>query len=154
MDSVIISWIVASVIAALNIAATTTIGILINKWFKQREEKEKKAAENEAKLKKLEKEEEARALHEAMKSQCELQICAFRKEMEPFGAKLDKIENGTLSGLRNDILFAFYQCRDNQHFRTEWDTQNIEDLYKSYNDLNGNSFVSHLMEEFYKIPLK
>ena len=45
MDSGVLSWVVAAVGAILNLAVTTTITILIKRWFDRRDKKEKEAAE-------------------------------------------------------------------------------------------------------------
>ena len=57
------------------------------------------------------------------------------------------IGGGTLSSLRNDILTCYYRCVE-KGYRNDWDYTNIHDLYKSYSELHGNSFVADVMERF------
>ena len=154
MDSTIVGWLVGGLCILLNLAVTTTLTILIKRWFERRDKHEAEQAAEHARLATLEKEQEQQRMQQLMDARCDIQVQAIRTEIQPLVERLGAIEDGSLSGLRNDLLNNFYRCRDWQKFRTDWDTQNMEDLYKSYHRLHGNSFIDHLMEEFYKIPLQ
>ena len=67
--------------------------------------------------------------------------------------KLDKVSNGTLSTLRNDIKDCFYACVE-KGYRNDYDFKNIHDLYDTYKDLNGNSFIEDIMVRFDALPSK
>lgn len=66
---------------------------------------------------------------------------------------LIKVSNGTLSSLRNDILTCYYRCRE-KGYRNDYDYQNIHDLYAAYDGLDGNSFISDIMNRFDNLPVK
>lgn len=151
MDSGVLSWVVAAVGAILNLAVTTTITILIKRWFDRRDKKEKENAEAAKRLRELEREAAQQHLREAMAAQCSAQIAAVRNEIEPIITKLEKIENGTLSGLRTDILSCYYECLA-KHYRNDWDYTNIHDLYEAYKRLGGNSFVADVISRFDALP--
>ena len=154
MDTTVIGWLVSGVCILLNLAVTTILTILIKRWFERRDKKEAEREAEHAHLNALEKEQEKQRIQQMMDARCSVQVQAIKDEIHPLLERLDAIEDGTLSGLRDDLLNNFYRCRDWQKFRTDWDTQNMEDLYKSYCRLHGNSFIQHMMTEFYNIPLK
>lgn len=84
----------------------------------------------------------------------------IREEVEPLGKKidaidikLDKVENGTLSSLRNDILTCYYRCKE-KGYRNDYDFQNIHHLWEAYDDLHGNSFIADIMNRFDHLPVK
>ena len=154
MDSTIVAWLVGGACILLNLAVTTVLTILIKRWFSAHDEKEKKRQEEHDKLVKLQKAEEQRRMEEMMNQRCDIQVQAIRTEMQPITASLNTLHESVCSGLRDDLLNNYWRCHDWQKYRTGWDTENMEDLYKSYKKLGGNSFIDHLMEEFYKIPLQ
>lgn len=74
-------------------------------------------------------------------------------KMDYINDRLEKIGNGTLSTLRNDILRCYYDCLG-KGYRNDYDYENLHDLYDSYDELNGNSFVSDIMARFDALPTK
>lgn len=97
-------------------------------------------------LKRKEQAEEIRnAIAEEVKPICE--------KMDYINDRLEKIGNGTLSTLRNDILRCYYDCLA-KGYRNDYDYENLHDLYDSYDELNGNSFVSDIMSRFDALPTK
>lgn len=154
MDSTIISWLINGLCVLLNLAVTTTLTILIKRWFDRKDRDALARDAERERLAALEEEKKQQQMQDMMDSRCNLQINTIKTEIAPLLSKLNTIEDGTLAGLRDDLLNNFYRCRDWQKFRTDWDTQNMEDLYKSYKKLGGNSFIDHMMEEFYQVPLK
>lgn len=164
MDTSILNWLISGLGILANLAITTTVTILIKRWFDKkdkartdaeaaRKEEEEKAKKEKERLAALEEERKAAQMQQMMDQRCQLQIQAIQTAFEPMSKHLALLEDASLSGLRNDLLNNFYRCRDYQKYRTDWDTQNMEDLFKSYEGLHGNSFMKHLMEDFYKIPL-
>lgn len=154
MDSTIVAWLVSGVCVLLNLAVTTIITILIKRWFAAHDVKEKKRQDDHDKLVALQKAEEQRLMEEMMNQRCNIQVQAIRTEIQPVVTGLSELRESVCSSLRDDLLNSYWRCHDWQKFRTGWDTENMEDLYKSYKKLGGNSFIDHLMEEFYKIPLQ
>lgn len=67
--------------------------------------------------------------------------------------KLDLVADGTLSTLRNNIKDCFYRCYE-KGYRNDYDFKNIHALYKSYRNLNGNSFIEDIMHRFDSLPPK
>lgn len=108
---------------------------------KKKSESEEKKAEEKAKRK-----EDIREVF------CE-EVKPLQKQMCDIQQMVIHISNGTLSTLRNDILICYYSCVD-KGYRNDYDYTNIHDLYESYRELNGNSFVSDIMERFDKLPTK
>jgi len=74
-------------------------------------------------------------------------------KVSPMSKKLDAIGDGTLSSLRNDILTCYYKCVD-KGYRNDYDYTNVHDMYESYYNLNGNSFVADVMKRFDELPTK
>ena len=154
MDTTIVGWLVGGLCILLNLAVTTTLTILIKRWFARRDKHEAEQAAERARLTALEKENEQRQMQAMMDARCNIQVQAIQSEIKPVIEQLHIISEATVSGLRDDLLNSYWRCHDWQKFRTGWDTENMEDLYKAYKKMGGNSFIDHLMEDFYKIPLK
>ena len=66
---------------------------------------------------------------------------------------INKIADGTLSTLRNDITACYYRCRE-KGYRNDYDYQNIHDMDDAYNDLGGNSYIADIMDRFDDLPVK
>lgn len=84
----------------------------------------------------------------------------LQQENKPVNDKLDQltlrlgsVENGCLSGLRNDILTCYYRCKE-KGYRNDYDYQNVHHLYEAYDELHGNSFIADIMDRFDKLPVK
>lgn len=164
MDSSILNWLITGFGILANLVITTVVTTSIKRWFdkkdaaerKREEEKAKKEAEHQKELERLaqlEEERKAEALRCMMDQRCAAQVQAVKDAFASMNEHLARLEGALLSDLRNDLTNNFYRCRDTQKYRTDWDTQNMESLYKSYDSLHGNSYIHHLMDDFYKIPL-
>lgn len=169
MDNSVIAWIITGLGFVLDAAIVALITAFITKRidrrYEQRDQKEAQRRETEEELRKFQEAEKMRKLEEMMNSRCDTQVCTIREEMgkvhdqlgdtmSEMRDDLNVLQQSVLCGLRDDILNNYKRCHDWQKFRTEWDTSNIEALYAQYHNLHGNSFVDHLMDEFYKIPLQ
>lgn len=150
MDSGVIIGLIGSVIS---VVITTTVGILIKRWFAKRDQQEAEAAEKAKQLQALEETRKNEQLRQAMADQCASQICAFKKELKPIITTLETIEGGTLSSLRNDILTCYYHCLE-KGYRNDWDYTNIHDLFEAYEALGGNTFIADVMQRFDALPTK
>lgn len=154
MDSTMISWLVSGLCVLLNLTVTTVLTLLIKRYFNRRDKQAEKQEADRVRLTALEKENEQRQLQAMMDARCAVQVQAIQTEIKPVMAQLNIIHEATISGLRDDLLNNYWRCHDWQKYRSGWDTENMEDLYKAYKKMGGNSFIDHLMEEFYKIPLQ
>lgn len=139
-------WVQTVITVAVSALITTIISTIIGRVLKNRFEK---------------KDAEDRVLKEQEETQRkELIVTVLRDEIKPISNtieklsdKLEKIGDGTLSSLRNDILTCYYRCRE-KGYRNDYDFQNMHDLYEAYSGLNGNSFVADVMDRFDKLPTK
>ena len=84
----------------------------------------------------------------------------FKEEIAPIANQISQIDQnlklvteGTLSTLRSEILRCYYSCVD-KGYRTDYDYQNIHELYEAYNGLHGNSFVHDVVNRFNELPTK
>ena len=80
-------------------------------------------------------------------------IRPIKDSVEQINVKLDLLEAGTLSTLRNDILSGYYNCLE-KGYRNDYDYQNLHHMYESYAILNGNSYVTDVMARFDALPTK
>ena len=169
MDSSIIAWVITGLGFVLDTAIVALITAFITKRidrrYEQRDKREEERRATEAELHKFQEAEKIKKMEEIMNSRCDMQVCAMKEEMGKVHEQLadtmsgvredlDSLKTSLLCSLRDDILNSYWRCHDWQKFRSEWDTSNMESLYEQYHRLHGNSFVDHLMEEFYKIPLQ
>ena len=137
-------WAITLMSIAASAVVSGIVGYLIkrylNRYFSKRD---KENDEKKTKLKEL----------EYMKAEQENErliqtICSkIDEKVKPLENELKAIGGGTLSSLRNDILTCYYRCVE-KGYRNDWDYTNIHDLYKSYSELHGNSFVADVMERF------
>ena len=68
--------------------------------------------------------------------------------------KKDKaIENGLLALLRNELVRRYREYEIKKELSI-LDKENIEDMYKEYENLGGNGTVKHLVEELLNLPTK
>ena len=81
------------------------------------------------------------------------EIAPVNKKLNTISDRLEKVGNGTLSSLRNDILRCYYDCLA-KGYRNDFDYENIHDLFESYENLNGNSFVADVLARFDALPTK
>lgn len=80
-------------------------------------------------------------------------MAPVNKKLSTISDRLEKVGNGTLSSLRNDILRCYYDCLA-KGYRNDFDYENIHDLFESYENLNGNSFVADVLARFDALPTK
>ena len=170
MDSTVITWIVTAIGFVLNAAVVAAVTVVvtrnIEKRYQKRDQAEADRRKRDEKLAELQEANKVQQMEEMMNKRCDIQVQAIREEMQKvheqlhdtimvnISKDLGELKDSTLCSLRDDILNSYWRCHDWQKFRSEWDTSNMESLYEQYHRLHGNSFVDHLMEEFYKIPLK
>lgn len=74
-------------------------------------------------------------------------------DVKRLNEKLDKVSDGTLSTLRNDITKCYYNCVE-KGYRNDYDYQNVHHMYDSYRELNGNSYIADVVDRFDKLPTK
>lgn len=128
------------------ILTALSIPTIFGLWWKDLHERRK---QNSAESKRKRKEEERNNLREIIRSE----TSELTNELKQINKKIDKISDGTLSTLRNDILTYYYKCVD-KGYRNDYDYTNIHDLYEAYVGLNGNSFVEDVMHRFDALPTK
>ena len=128
------------------IISTLSIPTLFGVIWKNLYDKKK---ENSQKTKEKKKEEFQNNVREVLRQENE----PIKQSIFEINEKLDLVSDGTLSSLRNDIKNCFYECVD-KGYRTDYDFQNIHDLYDSYTKLGGNSFIKDIMSRFETLPTK
>lgn len=130
---------------------------LVNHQLKKSEKKaDKQAAEQlaeENRIREALKKERREEITEIVSNVIEAKTAPISLEVGEIKSQLDKVSDGTLSTLRNDILKRYYECND-KGYRTDYDYENIHHLYDSYHVLGGNSFVEDVMKRFDALPTK
>ena len=81
------------------------------------------------------------------------EILPMDKKVDSISKKITLLTEGTLSGLRNDILKCYYDCV-RKGYRNDYDYTNMHDLFDAYKGLNGNSFVQDIIKRFDELPTK
>ena len=140
------SW-VTSLISIVGSAIVTTVVSLvltrvINKQFKQKHEaqealEQRRTSERRTEIDTLIKDE----------------LNPIQENIKTLQEGIDKIGEGTLSSLRNDILTCYYRCSE-KGYRNDYDTTNLLDLNTAYKGLHGNSFISDVVTRFMSLPTK
>ena len=140
------SW-VTSLISIVGSAIVTTVVSLvltrvINRQFKQKHEaqealEERRTSERRTEIDTLIKDE----------------LNPIQENIKTLQEGIDKIGEGTLSSLRNDILTCYYRCSE-KGYRNDYDTTNLLDLNTAYKGLHGNSFISDVVTRFMSLPTK
>lgn len=133
------------------------IGYILQRTiYKRAEEKDKLKAEQEKEIE-AEKKELDLLRDEKIRQE---RIDDIKEILKPISQKIDKIDKkldataeGTLASLRNDILTLYYKCCE-KGYRNDYDYKNIHDMYDAYRDLDGNSFITDVMDRFDKLPVK
>lgn len=74
-------------------------------------------------------------------------------KVDDVNKQLAKVEDGTLSTLRNDILTCYYKCCE-KGYRNDYDYENVHHMFESYDELNGNSFIKDVVGRFDELPTK
>ena len=76
-----------------------------------------------------------------------LTLCALL--IKPVREKLigtEAIREGQRCLLRSELVRIYYRHRDDKQLR-EYEFRNMEQCYKAYKALNGNSFIDHIYAE-------
>lgn len=58
----------------------------------------------------------------------------------------EKIREGQRCLLRSEIVRIYYRHKEDKQLR-EYEFRNLEQCYKAYKALNGNSFIDHIYAE-------
>lgn len=78
-----------------------------------------------------------------------------KEEKEDLKNRLDKIEEGTKCLLRSEIQRQYLiMCASGREHVKPYEKSNLSYLYSAYQGLNGNSYVSGLVDEAMKMPVK
>lgn len=80
-------------------------------------------------------------------------IKPLKDDLSNLNDNLEKLSDGTLSTLRNDILTCYYKCTE-KGFRNEYDSENVHHMFDAYRELNGNSYVADIVCRFDRIDTK
>lgn len=150
MEGYLPAWVITIISLVGSTIITTVIGLLIkyyfNKAIKQKEERD-------AELQKLREDKIRRERKEDM-------VETITEVVKPIEEKIDKLEhkvqlnnNATLSSLRNSITTCYYKCSE-KGYRNDYDYTNIHDMYEEYKKLDGNSYISDIMDRFDALPVK
>lgn len=140
--------IITLIFSALGLS--TIVGLF---WKDLHDKKAKEREENSDRIKKQKKQEQKDAIREVLDEVFAPACTTMGVRLDVLDKKIDLLSGGTLSALRNDILKNYYQCRD-KGYRNDYDFANMHDLYESYKDLGGNSFITDIMERFDALPTK
>lgn len=150
------AWIgIASIIISA-IVGPVCVALVNNQLKKSEKKADKKVADQlaeENKIREELKKERREEITEIVSNVIEAKIQPVSAEVKEIKVQLDKVSDGTLSTLRNDILKRYYECSDKK-YRTDYDYENIHHLYESYHILGGNSFVVDIMKRFDALPTK
>lgn len=143
-------WAITLLSVAASAVVSGIIGYLIkrslDKYFQNKDKKEQEQLAHEQELLDL-REEKVRQTRRADLEEI------LKARIDPISERLDRLSDGTLSSLRNDILTCYYRCRE-KGYRGDWDYTNIHDLYEAYKELHGNSFIDDVMKRFDALPAK
>lgn len=138
------SWIWGVICLGASTAFTTAVGLIIKHYFnKSLKIKEEKDVE----LRALRDEKNRREHHQDISQIVANATVPIVEKIDTLNAKMDKVEDGTLSTLRNDILMCYYNCVA-KGYRNDHDYQNMHHMFESYKALNGNSYVADIVKRF------
>lgn len=143
-------WAITLISIAASALVSGVVGYLIKRYLNRYfDKRDKENDEKKTRLKELEYMKEEQDNKKLVDTICS----KIDEKVLPMEAQLKAIGGGTLSSLRNDILTCYYRCVE-KGYRNDWDYTNIHDLYESYSELHGNSFVADVMERFDHLPTK
>ena len=138
------SWVWSVITLGASTLFTTVVGLIVkhyfSKYLKIREEKD-------IELRALRDEKNRREHHQDMSQIVADATAPIAAKIDLLDAKMDKVEDGTLSTLRNDILMCYYNCVS-KGYRNDHDYQNMHHMFESYKALNGNSYVADIVKRF------
>ena len=137
----IIGGVVSLVVSGILIPIVTKIvGNRMTKYFDERDA-----------LKRLQENERQKEVEKVIDNAVEQHTTPIDKELSKIVDKLSKVADGTLDTLRDRILSSYYKCLE-KGYRTQYDIDNVNHMYKDYLNLDGNTFVEECMEKFKNIP--
>lgn len=150
-------WAYALISIGSSTAFTTIVSLIIKHYFekalKKKEEKEIEQKAKDDELYRLQENERRQERKADVLASVQEVITPLTEQIVSLNTKLDKVADGTLSTLRNDILNGYYKCVD-KGYRNDYDYQNIHHMFDSYKELNGNSYVADVVERFDNLPTK
>lgn len=157
MDGILPAWLITVISLVGSTAITTIIGLIIKvyftKYIKKRDLEAKHQKEKEEELYKFREEQHRQERKEDTLASVSEVIKPIIVKLDALNTKLDIVEDGTLSTLRNDILTCYYKCIE-KHYRNDYDYQNIHHMFESYTELHGNSYVADIMQRFDELPTR
>lgn len=139
-------WLVTVISLVGSTIITTIVGIIVKKTL------DKRFKEHEDYIR-LKDEEMKRGRLTDVELTMSKVLEPVKEEIHSISKKLEKVEDGTLSTLRNDILTCYYKCFE-KGYRNDYDYQNMHHMYDSYAELHGNSYVADVMDRFDVLPSK
>ena len=79
---------------------------------------------------------------------CQIATCAalLIKPIREWIMGTNKIKEGLRCLLRDEIVRTYYRHKDSKQLR-EYEFRNLEQCYRAYKALGGNSFVDHIYAE-------
>ena len=79
---------------------------------------------------------------------CQIATCAalLIKPVREWLMGTEKIREGQRCLLRSEIVRLYYRHKEDKAFR-EYEFRNLEQCYKAYKALGGNSFIDHIYAE-------
>lgn len=79
---------------------------------------------------------------------CQIVTCAafLIKPIREWLMGTEKIREGQRCLLRSEIVRIYYRHKDDKQLR-EYEYRNLEQCYKAYKALDGNSFIDHIYAE-------
>lgn len=131
----------------------------INERMKHKAQKKNKK-EDEEEQKKLEDEQKAaEAAHKKymddlraiIKEENKASVAPLEAQMEKFSNKLNIVADGTTDILRERLLSCYYKCMK-KGYRTQYDYENVDHMFREYKSLNGNSFVEECVKKIKALP--
>ena len=148
-------WLVALVSVAASTAVSTAVAFFLKANFKkyldEKEAKEAKQKADEIELEERRRKEAQEKLTEKINEIVENHTKPIDTQLVKVNDKLGKVADGTLDTLRDRILSSYYKCLE-KGYRTQYDIDNVEHMYKDYLNLEGNTFVAECVGKFKNIP--
>ena len=79
---------------------------------------------------------------------CQIATCAalLIKPVREWLMGTEKIREGQRCLLRSEIVRIYYRHKEDKKLR-EYEFRNLEECYKAYKALGGNSFIDHIYAE-------
>ncbi len=113
----------------------------------QEDEEEKKKKEAEAKAEEEKHQKQLNEIREVIKEE----VAPIKEETTHIKDKLDIVAEGTTDILRERLLSCYYKCMK-KGYRTQYDYENVDHMFREYKSLNGNSFVEECVTAIKALP--